>query len=182
MEDLQILAPPPKRANLVRETIFALAIFLLCFIAFALVLRSMYVAFIVAILISVYLQWIDLKARSRWVWYDGTSREIVVEWRITIQGARRDVYPLNRFSTVISYYSWGQHARNCVCILDRVSGDGLQLASFDLYYKYRSFWDLFPPIVEAVEAEMLRERLRKILQIEDLGFVGMRSHPRTIKK
>lgn len=181
MENLKILASPPTRSSLIRETILVLVALLVFYLILVTFLRSSYVALVLTVLIVAYLQWMALKARGRWVFYDDVSREVVVEWRVPFQRIQRDVYPLNRFNAVISYYPWGRNSRNWVYLLERASGKGLQLESFDLYYKYRSFWDLFPPIVEAVGAGALRKNVRDILHIDDLGFVGMRSHPGSIK-
>lgn len=65
--------------------------------------------------------------------------------------------------------------------MDHTGIAGLHLASFDLNYKYRSFWDLFPKIIEAEGAGELRAKLVSALAVVDEGFVGMRSHPEGIK-
>lgn len=118
---------------------------------------------------------------SRVVFHDQDARTICIEWRRPFLGVRRHVYPVSRFRSVVSFYPWGRNSRNWICLMDHTGIAGLHLASFDLNYKYRSFWDLFPKIIEAEGARELRTKLVSALALADQGFVGLRDHPKGIK-
>lgn len=119
--------------------------------------------------------------RSRVVWYEPQSGHVIVEWRPPLFRVRRRVFAASRFVSVVSYYPWGKGSRNWVCLVERTGGAGLNVASFDLNYQYRSFWDLFPEITESPGARELRTQLVETLSLTDEGFVGLHSHPKSSK-
>lgn len=134
----------------------------------------------ISLLVSVflYLWWLS---GYRVIWYEPVAKHLVVEWRNLFFGLRRDVFPASRFASVISFYPWGKASKNFVYVLERSGEAGVSVASFDLNYQYRSFWDLFPKIIESVDARELRTQLVSNLGLADEGFVGLRRHPKASK-
>lgn len=129
----------------------------------------------IVVIVTLYLRWL---AGFRVVSYDGNARALVVEWRGLLFQARRQVFPVSRFASVISFYPWGKNSQNWVYVMETVGDAGVPVASFELNYQYRSFWDLLPKITESEGARELRLKIASSLSLEDKGFAGLRTHPK----
>ncbi len=132
----------------------------------------------VLIVAMLYLRWL---AGFRVVSYDIHTRELVIEWRGLLFQARRQVVPASRFTSVISFYPWGKNSKNWVYVMEPAGDAGIPVASFELNYRYRSFWDVLPKIIESEGAQELRLKIASSLSLEDEGFAGLRAHPRSAK-
>lgn len=111
---------------------------------------------------------------SHEVLYEPATRKIIVRWRNPLLGLRRTEFPLDRFGSVVSYYPYGNRSRSTVCLIERSADRGLNIGSFESKYVSRSFWDLFPALVEADEARKLRLKLSSLLGVQDAGYIGVR--------
>jgi hypothetical protein len=179
---MEVLSQPKR---LLRKQLFvAILIAILSSLFFsgaAYLVFNLPVAFAVLAIWLTFCLFIAVVGRSHEVLYDRERRKIIVRWRSPSLRLKCEEFSLERFGSVASYYPYGKRAVSTVCLIECSENRGLDIHSFDVKFKYRSFWDVLPAMEESDEALDLRVKLSSLLGVPNAGNLGARWHMRRSK-